>query len=761
MGGSSTVTQLNQTAAQCLDTDCGQLGVYGTLGIPAAGNVPGGRGWGASWIDGSGNFWLFGGEGLDSVQLGVASPLGDMWMYNPASNEWAWKGGSNNSGGTGALGPPGVYGTLGTPAAGNIPGDRWNASSATDGSGNFWLFGGDGFDSVGRAGLLNDLFEFNPSTGQWTWISGNNVVGQVSNGYTYGQPGVYGTLGVPAAANVPGGRHGQTSWTDGNGNFWLFGGYGAVPNYFGLLNDLWKFNSSSREWTWMGGSNTVNPNCPRVDGIYNCQAGQPGVYGGLGVPSASNVPGGRWLAAAWTDSGNNLWLFGGQGLDANYDLGYLNDFWELDTSASPVQWTWVGGSSTIPAACAAKEATEGDTDLGILTCGQPGEYGKLGTPEALNIPGGRFDSPSTWADKSGNLWLFGGYGFDLGGTWGYLNDLWVFQPTVGTLPAFAPTFSPASGIYAAGQTATISDAAPGASIYYTVDGSTPSTSSLVFNNPIIISSTETVQAIAAAENYSNSAVASAEYTIAQQVHTPTFSLPVGTYTNIQTVTISDTSGGATIYYTLDGTVPTTSSPIYNSAITVSSTETINAIAAAPGYATSAVASATYTIPPDFSIAISPTSMTVSAGSTGSTDINVTAWGGINSAISFACSGLPTGATCTFSPATVSPTSNSAVTTVLSVAVPVSSAALYRSGNNLITVASLVGMLCCIRRRKLLRLILFTLLVGCAGFEIISGCGGGPAPSGGPPPASYSVTVTATSGSLQHTAALTMTVSTPK
>jgi hypothetical protein len=70
----------------------------------------------------------------------------------------------------------------------------------------------------------------------------------------------------------------------------------------------------------------------------------------------------------------------------------------------------------------------------------------------------------------------------------------------------------------------------------------------------------------------------------------------GTYTSAQTVTISDTTPNATIYYAINGT-PTTSSSVYNSSspITVSSTETLEAIATASGYSTSALKTADYTI----------------------------------------------------------------------------------------------------------------------------------------------------------------------
>jgi hypothetical protein len=163
-------------------------------------------------------------------------------------------------------------------------------------------------------------------------------------------------------------------------------------------------------------------------------------------------------------------------------------------------------------------------------------------------------------------------------------------------PAATPTFSPAAGTYTSAQTVTISDATSGATIYYTTNGSTPTTSSTVYSGPISVSTTETVKAIATASGYTTSAVGSATYTInLPAAATPTFSPAAGTYASAQTVTISDSTSGATIYYTTDGSTPTTSSSVYSSAISVSTTETIKAIATASGHSQSAVGSAAYTI----------------------------------------------------------------------------------------------------------------------------------------------------------------------
>jgi hypothetical protein len=164
--------------------------------------------------------------------------------------------------------------------------------------------------------------------------------------------------------------------------------------------------------------------------------------------------------------------------------------------------------------------------------------------------------------------------------------------------AATPSFSPAAGTYTSARTVTISDATSGATIYYTTNGSTPTTSSTKYTGAITVSATETIGALAVASGFLNSSVATATYTInLPAAATPVFSPAVGTYTSAQSVTITDSTTGAAIYYTVNGTMPTTSSMKYTGAITVSATETIEAIAVATGHVNSAVASAKYTIVP--------------------------------------------------------------------------------------------------------------------------------------------------------------------
>jgi hypothetical protein len=197
--------------------------IYGTRGVPSTVNSPGARSSATSWVDKSGNLWLFGGNGLNFVDLN------DLWEFNPSAKTWTWIGGANVGN------QAGVYGTEGIAASTNLPGAREYATGWSDASGNFWLYGGYGYDATGTVGALSDLWEFNPVNKSWTWVSGSQ---------TANQSGDWGTEGVPAATNQPGGRSSTLGWVDANGVFWIFGGNAATTLANGSdkdMNDLWLY----------------------------------------------------------------------------------------------------------------------------------------------------------------------------------------------------------------------------------------------------------------------------------------------------------------------------------------------------------------------------------------------------------------------------------------------------------------------------------------------------------------------------------------
>ena len=175
-------------------------------------------------------------------------------------------------------------------------------------------------------------------------------------------------------------------------------------------------------------------------------------------------------------------------------------------------------------------------------------------------------------------------------------ELSVYGLLSGQQPVSDPVLSPGAETFSGSLSVSITDATPGATIYYTLDGSTPTVASAVYTTPIAITATTTIQAMASAPGYLQSGVNSGTYVDSLQVvSTPTFNPGSSTSTQSLSVSINDATAGATIYYTTNGTTPSASSTVYSGPITVSATETVEAIAVETGYTNSAVATAVYTI----------------------------------------------------------------------------------------------------------------------------------------------------------------------
>lgn len=154
-----------------------------------------------------------------------------------------------------------------------------------------------------------------------------------------------------------------------------------------------------------------------------------------------------------------------------------------------------------------------------------------------------------------------------------------------------PTFSVAGGEYSEAKSVGISCATDGASVYYTIDGSTPTSSSTAYSSAIDITETTTLKAIAIKSGV-ESKVATATYTM-NRPDAPTFDPEEGIFNAAFTLHLS-AADGATIYYTTNGDTPTSSSTEYSDGVSISTaTTTVKAIAVKSGL-TSDVASATYT-----------------------------------------------------------------------------------------------------------------------------------------------------------------------
>jgi gliding motility-associated-like protein len=365
---------------------------YGTQGVPSLFNQPPGTYEAAEWTDLNGNFWLFGGG--DGSLLVHQSAL---WKYDPTAGIWTWMKGPSS------LNAAGVYGTQGISSPTNYPGARaWGAITWTDINGSLWLLGGFGHDALGNLDGLNDLWKYDISVNEWTWMKGSNIGGGIGN---------FGTLQISAITNTPPARY-ETSvgWVDNNSNLWLFGGSSNS-------DDMWKYDKSTNLWTWMSGQST---------GFISSN------HGILGVASTSNTPGSRSVYAHWKDRQGNFWLYGGAGNNTTYA-----DMWMYNPSSNV--WTWMAGSS-LPY----PDDTATFTQQCIVSDGRPSKS---------------MENRACWTDACGRFWSFGGSEFD---TQSPQNTLWMFDPSILKFTwVNGSLFSNPSGVFGTQNIASSSNVPPG------------------------------------------------------------------------------------------------------------------------------------------------------------------------------------------------------------------------------------------------------------------------------------------------------------
>jgi N-acetylneuraminic acid mutarotase len=267
------------------------------------------------------------------------------------------------------------------------------------------MFGGQGYDSAGNVGLLNDLWKYNIAAKTWTLVAGGSTLAN--------QNGAYGTEGTAAVGNVPGGRQTAVLWADPSGKIWVFGGFGldatgtsgGAGQIGSVLNDLWKYDPNLGQWAWISGSKAANQN-----GVYGLQATSNAVLN----EAATSVPGARWGSAGWVSPDNgNLFLFGGFGYGNTNTIptGFLNDVWEYDRATG--QWIWWKGSTDV-----------NQTGTYLVS---PVDFFQLNY--TVNAVGARRGAAHWLPDQSGYVYMFGGEGYaSTGGPYGHLNDLWRYLP---------------------------------------------------------------------------------------------------------------------------------------------------------------------------------------------------------------------------------------------------------------------------------------------------------------------------------------------
>jgi PKD repeat protein len=496
---------------------------------------------------------------------------------------------------------------------------------ATDGTGN--LYAGGSFTKTSDESVtLNGVAAWNGSA--WSAL-GSGLNGSVwalvgdSGGNLYAG-GSFSTAGGVPASNIA--KWNGSTWSalgagtnfdvyalalDGSGN--LFAG-GA--NYVGVWNgSSWSTLGSVMEIPFPGLTMTGLVYSLAVDGLGNLYAG--GYFttaGGMAVNAIAKWDGTSWSALGSGTSGNvyalacdkegnlfaggNFTMAGGQpaACIAEYLKGGTLDHFYVEAATGGDIGTQVTG---VPFAIAV-EARDANNNIatsynGTVNITSTGTLA-AGSGTTANFANGVLPSLSLTISNLGDFTVTASGG----GPTGISNAFQVLQQVT------APTFSPAAGNYDAPQSVTISSFA-GAAIYYTTDGSTPTTSSALYSGPIVISQNTTITALAAVSGMVNSAVTSAAYLIAPA--TPTFSLPAGTYAQAQTVSISCATSGAFICYTTDGSIPTLEGGLqfYPEPISISQITTLKAMAIVfinDEFAYSSIASATYfiqTATPTFSL----------------------------------------------------------------------------------------------------------------------------------------------------------------
>ena len=323
------------------------------------------------------------------------------------------------------------------------------------------------------------------------------------------------------------------------------------------------------------------------------------------APTGQTPPGRAYHGAFYDPVSNRMTIFGGTpGMYAE-----LNDVWVLSNAnglGGTPTWTQLTPSGTPPSPrLGFATADDPASNLMIVFGGANGggnlnetwvlsDANGLGSPAWTLLdpsgtpPGVRNESTAVFDPSLNGIVVFGGVS---GSPTAYYSDTWALAPVTPTVAS--PVFAPPGGIYTSIQTVTITDGTPDATIYYTTNGSIPTTSSEVYSGPLTVSTTGTVKAIAVATGYANSAVVSATYNLV--VATPVFAPLGGTYNSVQTVAITDATPGAVIHYTSNGSMPTVASTQYTGPITVSTSETVKAMAAAPGFTNSLLATAAYTL----------------------------------------------------------------------------------------------------------------------------------------------------------------------
>lgn len=610
-------------------------------------------------------------------------------LAKPDGTVWSW---GNNSGGQ--LGYPVTNGYRGIPWSFGLTGVKAGAAGfehtlvlRTDGT--VWAWGGNGAGQLGDGSLIGRPTPFQVTlptvVGATTYIAvaagethslavrsdgkvfawGNNSNGQLGDGTLTLRKNAVQVATLTNAVAVSAGRyHSHALTANGTVYSWGYGfngqmGNGTVPTEQTtpvLVDGLTGITAIASS---QGAEHTL---ALRDDGtVWGWGVGSPGQIGDGSildhlVPSRAALPtiataiaaGDQYSLALAPDG--RIWAWGANGagqlgngttIDSPFaiqlasptnvvSLGASGSHTHAITSDGSV-WSWgYGGMATIG---------DGRVIYGNPTpirVSEPGFDWKVGTP-MFNPPSGTYGSPTQpvlTVENSGAT-----IHYTTNGSEPTEADAEVPVPTLTatttvkarawksgipampasntasetyTLKVNAPSANPGGWYYSAPLSVTLTTTSPGAAIYYTVDGSDPTTASLPYTGAITINQTTTLQARAFRAGWTTSDLLYETYTLTLgTLAAPTFTPVAGTYVGSVDVSLS-AQAGATIRYTTDGSDPTTSSPAYAAPIPIGENTTVRAIAYHPSYTTSPSASASYVIKLP-TPSISPVAGTYAAG----------------------------------------------------------------------------------------------------------------------------------------------------
>ncbi len=342
----------------------------------------------------------------------------------------------------------------------------------------------------------------------------------------------------------------------------------------------------------------LTSNNSHYNGVDTCMSTDPEI-----IEESPSV-GGMWSMPAYWN--NNIYFWGSYDVLKSVPIvNGLPDFAELTSNS--VNLDFPGATPSI----SSNGTTTGSAILWAIDSTQYGRPGPGPGPAVLHAFDATKISTELWnssqasgaRDKAGNAVKFAVPTIANGKVYvGTSSEVDVYGLLGGGIQQTAtPVITPGTETSATAVRVRITDSTSGASVYYTTDGTTPSTSSTKFTSPFTLSSSATVKAVAQASGDSLSNVASVTYTITtvQPPVAPQFSPPAGTYAGSVTVTITDSTSGTTIYFTTDGSKPSPgegTTQQYSGPLTFTKTTGLEAIATV-GSSTSAVASGAYRITP--------------------------------------------------------------------------------------------------------------------------------------------------------------------